>query len=182
VFSHQRERAVEHLAIVELANPVELDELHVGQELGPIITEAEDPRVVVAAELVVARVVEIPEPSIRAIEHVRHDRGLDVIELVRDARGIGKVEGVDLGRQQPAHLELFLDVVLQAAPRVHLGDIDPVERPQILGRELEELPLVALEVDGERERQRGPVVETQRVQQLDPEVDVAVGLGPYAVA
>ena len=113
------------------------------------------PGVVVAAELVVARVVEVPEPSIRAIEHVRHDRGLDVRDPVGDAGGVGKVEGVDLGGEQPAHLELFLDVVLQPAPRVHLGDVDPVERPQILGWELEELPLIALEVDGERERQRG---------------------------
>jgi hypothetical protein len=77
-----------------------------------------------------------PSRRFAAIEHVRHDRGLDVIELVRDAGGLGKVERVDHRPSAAAHLELFLDVVLQAAPRFHLGDIDPVERPQISGGNL----------------------------------------------
>ena len=41
-------------------------------------------------------------------------------------------------------------------PDVHLGDVDAVQRPQVLGRVLEERPLVALEVAAERERRRRP--------------------------
>ena len=48
-------------------------------------------------------------------------------------------------------------------------------------RRFEELPLLAVEVDTESERQRGDRVETECVQQLDPQIDVAVRLRPVAI-
>ena len=141
--------------VVEAADAVELHELDVRQaarvDRRP---RPKMPGVVVAVELVVARVVEVAEPPIRSRSIMF---GTIVVltcsMLVRDPGGVGEVEGVDLGGEQPAHLELLLDVVLEPAPRVHLGDVEAVERSQVLERELEELPLVALEVDRERERQ-----------------------------
>ena len=69
----------------------------------------------------------------------------------------------------------------QRAPHVQLEDLDAVERVEVGERKFEERPLIAFEIHGERERQRGQRLDAARVQQLDPEVDVAVRFGPGAL-
>ena len=59
--------------------------------------------------------------------------------------------------------------------------VEAEQRAQVLGGELEERPLVALEVGAEGEGGGGHRVEAEGVQHLDPHVDVAVGLGPDPV-
>ena len=103
---------------------------------------------------------------------------LGVGDAVRDTRRVGQEPGVRLHDEQPPQLELLDGVVEGGAPDVHLGHLQPEERPEILGRELEEGPLVALEVGADGEGGRGQGIETQGVEQLDPEIDVAIGLGP----
>ena len=94
------------------------------------------------------------------------------------ATGVGQEPRIDLDRAQPAEEELLDDMVDDRLPNVQLGDLEPEQRAEILGRELEEGPLVALEVGAEGEAPRGQRVEPQGVQHLDPHVDVAVGLRP----
>ena len=48
-------------------------------------------------------------------------------------------------------------------------------------RELEEGPLIALEINRQGERQGGDGFEAPGVQQLDPHIDVTIGLGPDAL-
>jgi len=64
------------------------------------------------------------------------------------------------------------------APDVHLGDLQTEQRPEILGRELEKGRLIAFGIGTDREGGRGDWIETEGVEQLDPEIDVTIGLGP----
>src|SRR6185503_1067170 len=65
-------------------------------------------------------------------------------------------------------------------PERKLLHVEAVQLVEIEERELEEGPLIALEVDGEGERQRRDGIVPQGVQQLDPGGDVAVRLRPEA--
>ena len=96
--------------------------------------------------------------------------------------GVGEEPRVGLHDEQPTELELLLGVVERRAPDVELGHLQPEERAQVLGRELEEGPLVALEVRAEGEGGGGQRVEAEGVEQLDPQIDVAVGLRPRPLA
>src|ERR1700730_8374322 len=75
-------------------------------------------------------------------------------------------------------MKVFHRMVEQWTPDVQLLDIEPVESLEVFVRRLEERPLVALEVDRHRERHHRVGLETQSVDQLDPDVDVAILLGP----
>ncbi len=136
---------------------------------------------VVAVELEVAGVVEVAEASGGGVEHLGNDGRLGVGQPVGDPSGIGQVPRVDLHRAQPAEAELLGHVVDHRPPHVELGHLDAVDGPEVLRWVLEEGPLVALEVGGQREGGRGHGIETKGVEDLDPHVDVAVGLGPAAL-
>jgi hypothetical protein len=99
-------------------------------------------------------------------------------DLVRHALGVGEEPCVGVHDEQPTELELLLGVVERRAPDVELGYLQPEEGAQILGGELEERPLVALEIRAEREGGGGQGVEAEGVEQFDPQIDVAVGLRP----
>ena len=92
------------------------------------------------------------------------------------------MERIDFDERRTAQRQLLLDVRDERPPDVQLEDVDAVQRVEIGERKLEERPLVAFEIDGKRERQRRERLDARGVQQLDPEVDVAVGLRPGAVA
>src|SRR4051812_1841332 len=91
------------------------------------------------------------------------------------------MERIDFNDGGASHRELLVNVVYQPAPDVQLDDLDPIEGIEIGEREFEEGPLVPLEVDRNRERQGRVRIETSRVQQLYPQIDVAVRLEPDAV-
>ena len=55
--------------------------------------------------------------------------------------------------------------------------LEPVQTPPVFRRRLEERPLVTLEVDRHAESEHGQRLEALGVQELDPDVGVAVGLG-----
>src|SRR5262249_23510941 len=75
----------------------------------------------------------------------------------------------------------LLDRALERpAPRLQLLGVEAVGVPQLGERGLVEGPLVALEVDGGRERQARDRIQAERVEELEPDVDVAVGLHPAA--
>ena len=95
------------------------------------------------------------------------------------ARGVGQPERVGLGADRACRRARCSTRVLeQRPPDVQLLHVDAVELAQVVVRRLEERPLIAFEVDGDRERQHRQRIEPERVQHLDPDVDVAVLLGP----
>ena len=59
-------------------------------------------------------------------------------------------------------------------------DVEPVQFPQIGQGKHEERPLIPFKVDPDRERQCGDRLESPRVQQFDPDVDVAIRLRPVS--
>ena len=85
----------------------------------------------------------------------------------------------------PEHLLQLVFLVLervlqQGAPHVQLLHVDAVEIGQLGVRGLEESPLVALEIDGGHEWQNGARLETEGVDDLDPDIHVTVLLHPDA--
>src|SRR2546421_8470578 len=68
----------------------------------------------------------------------------------------------------------------QRTPDGKLLHVQSVQFVRVKQRTLEKCPLVALEVDGQRKRQRRNRLIAERVQQLDPDIHVAVRLGPGA--
>ena len=66
-------------------------------------------------------------------------------------------------------------------PDVELLHVDTVELAELIVRRLEEGPLIAFEVDGDRERHDRKWLETERMEQLNPNVDVAILLHPDAL-
>ena len=93
---------------------------------------------------------------------------------VTSACCIREVVGVRLDDHRPAETELLEDVLGERAVDDELLHLEPVQACEILGRRLEERPLVAFEVDHGAERQHGQRLEPLGMQQLDPEVGVAV--------
>src|SRR5664280_102421 len=136
---------------------------------------------VVALQLEVAGVVEVAHPTGLAVEHLGHDGALHVVDLVRDSPGVGQEPRVDLDGAQPPELQLLDHMVEHRPPHVELGDLQPVEHPEILRGVLEEGPLVALEVGAQGEGSARHRVEPECMEHLDPHVDVAVGLRPVAL-
>ena len=141
------------------ADPVEPDGLDVGGQGGRVgvATEPEEPVEVVAVELEEPGVVEVAQASGRAVDAGRARSSSSRARADRRHRpGVGQEPGVRLHRAQPAHGQLLLHVVDHRPPDVHLGDLEPEQRPEVLGRELEERPLVALEVAAQGECRRRP--------------------------
>ena len=84
----------------------------------------------------------------------------------------------------PAHkaLRLRLDTVFERVVDREFLHLRAVQVLDVFERKLEERELVALEVLGHREGERGARIESHAVQDLDPQIDVAVGLLPHPVA
>ena len=141
----------------------------------------EQPVIVGSGEFVVARAVEVPQPPVPRIERDHRDAGLHMRLPVRVA-GIGQPEGVDLDQHRSAAPELRHRLRLDRIEDRQLLNRKAEEALQVLERELEEGEVVALEILQHREGERrlGGMAECR--QQLDPEVDVAVGLRPDPVA
>jgi hypothetical protein len=99
--------------------------------------------------------------------------------MVGEVRGVGKVEGVDIYRDEPTQFELLGNVVGERHPHVHLVEFDSKQRPQVFGRELDHLPLRAVKVHTQDASECCGWVTVERVKGLDPHVEGAVRLGPY---
>ena len=141
----------------------------------------EQPVEVLALGQVVAEVVEVAEPPRRHIELDGADRRLHVLAPIGGRVRVRQIEAVDLDERQAVAPDLLADLCLEALVDRELLDPEPEERLDVLGQELEEGELIALEVlrDGEAERRLG--VEADGAQDLDPEIDIAVGLLPLPV-
>src|SRR6185437_12005024 len=66
-------------------------------------------------------------------------------------------------------------------PCGHLVDFDAVKLAQLVQRRLVERPLVALEIECGNHRNHGVRIAAQRMDQFDPDIEVAVLLDPLAV-
>ncbi len=157
---------------------VEADELGVRRQdvLREAPAETERATVVVAPELVEGGVVEVAETLAHPVDRLDGDRRLHVLAAVARRRRVRQVPRVELDDDRVPLGDLLRGLVGQGPIGLHLVDVDPEERLEIVRRRLEERPLVALEVhpDGEphgRERLVAP-----RVQELDQDVGVAVRL------
>src|SRR5665213_24614 len=136
---------------------------------------------ILAGQLEVAGIVKVTQRRGVRLERLWNDRRLRVNLAVRHTRGVGKPKRIDLYGEQATPAELVENVLDQGPPNGHLRHIDAVQRAQVFGWVLEESPLVAFEVSTQCARARGYRVEIEAVQDLDPQIEVAVGLGPCAI-
>jgi hypothetical protein len=90
-------------------------------------------------------------------------------------------EGVYLDDYGSTQEQLFGNVNRQRQPDVQLEHVNAVQVLEIGRRELEERPLIALHVDTEGEGQGSQGLGAGGVEQLDPEVHVAVRFRPGSV-
>ena len=140
--------------------------------------QAEHSVEILAVQLVHARVVQVLHHPARPVHPGGHDGGLDVLGPVGGAGRVGQPPAVHLDGEEQAPRRAGLDGVEHRAPHVLLGHLQAVEPAQILRRRLEECPLHTVVVGRERAGERGHRIEPQRMQQLGPQVRVAVGLQP----
>ncbi len=87
---------------------------------------------------------------------------------------------VDFDGDEAPGRQVIDDMLQDCAPGVHFVYTDAEERLQIFRRELKERPLLGLEVGCEREGGRGQRFQAEGVQNLNPQVDVAIRLVPDA--
>jgi hypothetical protein len=97
-----------------------------------------------------------------------------VLAAIGGAGCVGQVEAVHFHYREPTQGELFGQVSRKWLPHVQLKYVDAIERVEISDGELEECPLIALQVHSERAGERGEWVGAGRVEQFDPEVYVAI--------
>ena len=145
------------------------------------VGRVEDAVEVGAVEREITGVVKVSESLRRPIDSLDRYRRLGMLDAVRYACRVGKMKRVDLDEHDPSERYLLDDVSHDRPPDRELLYVDAVQVLKISERRLEERPLIALEVWKQREAHARQRIEPQRVQQLDPEVDVAVGLGPGSI-
>ena len=104
-----------------------------------------------------------------------------MLALVRRAGRVGQIERIELHQYGPAAADLLLDMRTSGRQMASSCTSRPYSSIQDRVRKLEERPLVAFEIDRQRERQRRDGLKAPGVQQLDPYVDVAVRFGPDAL-
>ncbi len=169
----QRGRRVQTLA------PLELDELGIGEQRA---LAAQDRVVILARQREEPRAVEVVELAPDGIDAVHRDRRLGVLGAVGCAARVRQVEAVDLDDHHAAAARLLDDVGLERVVEREFLHLQSELLEEILQRELGEGEVVALEILGGGEAQRRGGILVQRVEDLDPDVDVAVGLRPVARA
>ena len=159
------------------------DELDVRRQHihGELATDAQRVAVVVTVHFVVPLVVEVAHPLVLGVDRLDGDRALLVLLSIAAPGRVGQVVGVCLDDHRPAEIELLDDVLGERAVDHELLHLEPVQPGEVFGRRLEERPLVAFEVDRDAEREHRQRLESLGVQQLDPEIRVAVGLGELPV-
>src|SRR6185503_14142100 len=87
---------------------------------------------------------------------------------------IRQPEGVGFRADEPAGGQVLDRVLDQRPPDVELLDVEAIQLAELVVRRFEEGPLIAFEIDRDGERQDGARLEAQRLQHLDPDVDVTV--------
>ena len=112
------------------------------------------------------------------VDFVHSHRGLHMVQLVGRPLGVREEERIELHQHGASEANLFIHVVNEAAPGIHLLDIQPEKVQEVGVGKFEESPLVAFEVDTEGERQRRQRFEAQSVEQFDEHVDITIRLGP----
>src|SRR4029450_635167 len=132
-------------------------------------------------QLVVAGIVEVTEPPVVRVQSLDRDRRLHMLRAVGRTQCVGQVKSIHLDDGGPAQHELFSHLRREGAPYVQLEHGDPVEHVEIGGRKLEKRPLIAFESYREREWHCRERIGAGGMQQLYPEVNVAVGFWPRAV-
>lgn len=138
--------------------------------------EAEYAPVVLADKLVERRVVVVAEGLGGTVDRLGDHRRLDVLAPIAGGRGVGQEPGVELDGHRPPGLEQLGDLVGQRAPRLHLVDVDAEQVLEVARVGLEERPLIALEVEADQRAEDGQWLVAARVDELDQDVRVAVGL------
>ena len=103
------------------------------------------------------------------------------IHIIESGPAAGVVGAAELARRLGDLSLLSFDMGGEIVIDGEFENMRAVKGAQILERELEEGELVALEVLRHREAKSGARLAAERGENLDPEVDVAVGFGPLAI-
>jgi hypothetical protein len=125
--------------------------------------------------------VEVAHALPLEVDRLDGDRALFVLLQVAAPGCVRQVVRVDLDDHRSPELQLDRDVLGQRPVDDELLHLQPVESREILERRLEERPLVALEVDCDAVREHRERLEAVSMEQLDPEIRVAVRLRELAV-
>ncbi len=102
--------------------------------------------------------------------------------LIGHAARVGQAETVDFGEHQTAARHLLHHVAFERVVEREFGDLEAEEFAKIFERHLGEGEVVALEILRDGEAERGRRIAAERVEDLDPDVGVAVRLRPIARA
>jgi hypothetical protein len=69
---------------------------------------------------------------------------------------------------------LGAQIVDERTPHVELMNFEAIELEEIIVRRLEKCPLITVEIDREDVRQASMRVETERVENLHPDINIAI--------
>ena len=133
---------------------------------------------ILATQREVPGVVEIAQSSGVEVQIRQDDGGFRVLPPVVGAEGVRQPEGVSLGADELARAQAFDCMIKERTPDIELLHIDAIQVAQLIVRWLEERPLIALEVHRDRKRQDGQRLQTERMEKLDPDIDVTVLFHP----
>ncbi len=126
--------------------------------------------------------MKIVELAPRGVDAIDGDRRLGVLEPVRDAARVGQEEAIDFEDHQAPAPRLLDDMRLEAIVECDLLHLQAELLLQVLERKLLEGEVVAFEILRDGEAEGGGRVLVHRIEDLDPHVDVAIGLRPVARA
>ena len=142
----------------------------------------EQPVEILAVYAEEAAVVEIVHFAGGEIEAIDRDGRLSVLLAIADTASVRHVVAVHLDEAEPPPGDLLGDVGLDAVEDGKFGDADAVKLFKVLQGHLEEGQLVALEILRQGEAEHGLRPGAERGEHLDPQIDIAVGFRPHAIA
>ena len=129
-----------------------------------------------------ATIVEVVHRLAFEVEAVDGDRRLSMLLAIADAAGVRQEIAVHLDEAETATRDLLGHMGLDAIEDRQFRDADAVQIFEVFQRHLEEGQLVAFEVLGQREAEHGLGREAECCQNLDPQIDIAIGFRPHAFA
>ena len=94
--------------------------------------------------------MEVAQALAGRVDRLGDHRRLHVLATVAGGGRVGQVPGVELDDDRAPRCDLLGDLLGQRPVGLHLVDVDAEQGLEVLGRGLEERPLVALEVHRER--------------------------------
>ncbi len=180
------EKPARHVADMLLAGkPLrKFREFGIGQERRIFLRQMhlEEAVEILPLQLKIAGIVKILDPLSGNIEPVDGNRRLAMLAAIGRALRVGHVKRIHLDQAETAARDLRFDVTLDAVEDRKFADANAVERFEVFERYLEEGELIPFEILRQRKAQHRFGRQPERVQDFDPEIDIAVGFRPHALA